>query len=399
MSYSLDGIYNNTVWAIDSHTAALSKLQEQAATGQLISRASESPQDSHRLLGLYSDMRSMDSHLDTIGKVVASFETASVGAQNITGTFTDAQANFMNGLAISLPSSLAGVIDGYLETIVLNANIDHAGVKMFGGDRSNVNPYDVTRDSQGRITQVTYQGSQSERMVEVASGVDSAATFVGDNMFRFDDRQAPEFMSDDGAGNTKTGLVAGAGTQTVRGDVTLIVVDNGDNTFNFSIDGGVTYVTNISAGSGDIDVTNSITTEVLNIDTTNLAAGGTEYIRVPGTYDIFNSLINARDMLMNKDSMTSNEWNTMYNAMNITLGEVQDSVTRTFPTIGGRTQTLTSLENSLREVKFNTESEISQVQDADIAHVAVDLAKYQVLYEMSLTVASKLFSMSLLDYI
>ena len=31
MSYSLDGIYNNTVWAIDSHTAALSKLQEQAA--------------------------------------------------------------------------------------------------------------------------------------------------------------------------------------------------------------------------------------------------------------------------------------------------------------------------------------------------------------------------------
>ena len=85
--------------------------------------------------------------------------------------------------------------------------------------------------------------------------------------------------------------------------------------------------------------------------------------------------------------------------MNITLGDVQDSVTRTFPTIGGRTQTLSSLEDSLREIKFNAESEISQVQDADIAEVAVDLAKYQVLYEMSLSVASKLFSMSLLDYI
>ncbi|MCK5564100.1 MAG: hypothetical protein KAJ07_02545, partial [Planctomycetes bacterium] len=379
MSYSLDGIYNNTVWAIDSHTAALSKLQEQAATGQLISRASESPQDSHRLLGLYSDMRSMDGHLDTIGKVVASFETASIGTQNITGTFTDAQTNFMNGLAVSLPSSLAGVIDGYLETIVLNANIDHAGVKMFGGDRSDVNPYVVTRDGQGRITQVTYQGSQSERTVEVATGVDSAATFVGDNMFKFDDRQSPEFMSDDGAGNTKTGLVVGAGTQTVRGDVTLTVTDNGGGNFDLSIDDGASSVA-VTAASGDVAVTHSVTGEVFYVNTASISSGGTEYIRVPGTYDIFNSLMNARDMLLNKDSMTNNEWNTMYNDMNVTLGEVQESVTRTFPTIGGRTQTLSSLEDSLREIKFNTESEISQVQDADIAHVAVDLAKYQVLY-------------------
>ncbi len=399
MSYSLDGIYNNTVWAIDSHTAALSKLQEQAATGQLISRASESPQDSHRLLGLYSDMRSIDSHLNTIGKVVNGFTMASEGVEFITSGLSKAGTAFMGNLNQTQPSSLAGDMDGQLEQMVLFANTDHAGVRMFGGDRSDVDPYVVTRDGQGRIIQVTYQGSQSERMVEVAAGIDTASTFVGDNMFKFDDRQAPEFVSDDGAGNTKTGLVAGAGPHTVRGDVTLIVVDNGDTTFNFSIDGGVTYVTNVSAGSGDIDVTNSITTEVLNVDTTDLAVGGTEYIRVPGTYDIFNSLINARDMLLNKDSMTTSEWNTMYNAMNVTLGDVQDSVTRTFPTIGGKIQTLSSLEDSFREIKFNTESEISQVQDADIAHVAVDLAKYQILYEMSLTVASKLFSMSLLDYI
>lgn len=399
MSYSLDGIYNNTVWAIDSHTTALSKLQEQAATGQVISRASEGPQDSHRILGLYSDMRSMEGHLETIGKVVSSFETASVGAQNITGTLTDAQANFMDGLATSLPSSLAGVIDGYLETIVLNANIDHAGIKMFGGDRSNVDPYTVTRDAQGRIDRVIYQGSQSERMVEVATGVDSASTFVGDNMFKFDNRQAPEIMSDDGnGGNTRTGLVVGAGTQTVRGDVTLTVTDNGGGNFDLSIDGGASTVA-VTAASGDVAVTNSVTGEVFYVNTAGISAGGTEYIRVPGTYDIFNSLMNARDMLLNKDSMGTAEWNRMYNDMNVALGEVQDSVTRTFPTIGGRIQTLSSLEDSLGEIKFNAESEISQVQDADIAEVAVDLAKYEVLYQMSLSVASKLFSMSLLNYI
>ena len=62
-------------------------------------------------------------------------------------------------------------------------------------------------------------------------------------------------------------------------------------------------------------------------------------------------------------------------------------------------QTLTNLKNSLEDIKANADEEISARQDADITQVAVDLARYQVLYEMSLQVAAKMFSMSLMDFI
>jgi flagellin-like hook-associated protein FlgL len=81
------------------------------------------------------------------------------------------------------------------------------------------------------------------------------------------------------------------------------------------------------------------------------------------------------------------------------MHNVEDKVTRAFPKIGGRISTLTTLQNSLESIKYNTEDEISRLQDADIAQVAVDLAKHELLYEMSLVVASKMFSLSLMNFL
>ena len=50
-------------------------------------------------------------------------------------------------------------------------------------------------------------------------------------------------------------------------------------------------------------------------------------------------------------------------------------------------------------MQWNTEDEISRLQDADIAQVAMDLARHDVLYQMSLAVAAKMFKLSLLDFI
>jgi hypothetical protein len=45
------------------------------------------------------------------------------------------------------------------------------------------------------------------------------------------------------------------------------------------------------------------------------------------------------------------------------------------------------------------DEEISLLRDADVTQVAIDLARYQVLYEMSLNVAAKMFDLTLLDYL
>ena len=81
------------------------------------------------------------------------------------------------------------------------------------------------------------------------------------------------------------------------------------------------------------------------------------------------------------------------------LALVEQKLVRAYPMIGGRLETLTNLKGSLEDIKMNADEEISARQDADITQVAVDLARYEVLYEMSLQVAAKMFSMSLMDFI
>ena len=66
--------------------------------------------------------------------------------------------------------------------------------------------------------------------------------------------------------------------------------------------------------------------------------------------------------------------------------------------VGGRIATLTTLKNGIEDMKFNTEEAMSEIRDADIAQIAVDLARREVLYQMSLSIASKMFSISLLDF-
>jgi flagellin-like hook-associated protein FlgL len=67
--------------------------------------------------------------------------------------------------------------------------------------------------------------------------------------------------------------------------------------------------------------------------------------------------------------------------------------------VGGRIGTLLTLKNSIEDMKFNADEEISRLQDADITQVAVDLARHEVLYQMSLSVAARMFSLSLMDFI
>jgi len=400
MSYSLESIFNSASWAISNHSLALFKLQEQASTGQEINRPSDDSQQAYQILGLRDDVRSMEHYVDIMDtKLISRLTTASIACQNITSMLADAKVAVTAASSTSGSSILAEKIDGLLESLMVQVNWRESGHNLFGGADSDVVPYVVTRDSSDKITMVTYQGSTGDRKVEVAPGVEYSAVLIGENLFKSDDRQAPVFMSADDSGNTRTGLTVGSGTQTVRGDITLLVVDQGGGNFDLSIDGGASYVVGVTAGSGDIDITNSITGEVLNVDTTNLSNGGTEYIRVPGTYDIFNVLINARDMLNNEDTMLSSEWNSMLNATLGSMTTVQTNVSKSFPTIGGKIETLTTLSDSLKEIKFNAESEISQLQDADIAQVAVELSQHQILYEMSLSVAARLFSMSLMDFL
>jgi flagellin-like hook-associated protein FlgL len=81
------------------------------------------------------------------------------------------------------------------------------------------------------------------------------------------------------------------------------------------------------------------------------------------------------------------------------LDELENLLAQTQASMGMKIGFLSKLENSLKDREYNTEDETTRLQQADIAQVAIDLSRREVLYEMSLSVAAKLLSMSLLDYL
>ena len=245
-------------------------------------------------------------------------------------------------------------------------------------------------DPTGKITRVIYQGSRDEQKVEVVKGMEMSALLVGDNLFGAGSAQGLTFYG-------QTGAAPGSGTSSIRGDVFLNIRQSGGD-FELSIDGDNWFAVT-DENKANVAVLNPTTGEVLYVDASSLTSAGKEPIRATGTFDMFNVLISARDLLNNAEGLTESQMMEMISDTIGVMQQVEAKVVQAFPVVGGRMQTLTSLRDSIEEMKWNTDEEIGRLYDADVTQVAIDLARYSVLYEMSLNVAAKMFRMSLLDFL
>lgn len=394
MSGSLNNIYNNVSFALNLHTEALAYLQEQASTGARINRASDGPSAAYQILGLNSQERSLENYIDNLSGVVGRLEISSSIIGDMVSELTEAKTRLTqisNGIYGEEGQQRAAEgINDILEQIVLLANTKHNNQYLFGGSDTDSAPYVVERTN-GKITSVTYQGSLEGQNIELAPGVQLNAFYVGDNIFRSDNRSDPVFLGD-------TGAKAGTGTSSVSGDVWLTVIHDGSN-YKLSIDDGASYVTVPVGGDTNQAVTDSRTGHVLYVDSTEIGSTGVEMVCVPGTYNMFDILISIRDLLGNERGLSNAELQELLINSFSPLDEINNLLVQAEVSIGSKIGFLSNLEDSLEELKYNAGDEATRLQEADIAQVAIDLSRREVLYQMSLAVAAKLMSMSLLDFL
>ena len=393
MSGTLNSIYNNVNFALHLHADALARLQEQASTGSRVNRASDDPSVAHRILGLNSQRRSLENYMDNISQAINTLEISSTIVNDITSAIAETKVDLtqITGGIYDQEGRerAADSINDTLEQMLTSANSRYTNQYLFGGGDTGSVPY-VAERTNGEITSVTYQGSSQGRNIEVAPGLESSAFYVGDTIFCSDSRSAPVFLGD-------TGAKAGTGTSNVSGDVWLTVTGSAGN-YDISIDDGLTTF-NTDGTDTNLAVTDSRTGQVLYIDTTDINSTGVAMVRIPGTYDIFNTLISIRDLLRNERGLTDTQLTEAISSSISSLEEVRSHLTGKSVSIGSRIEFLDNLKDTLENVKFNTEDETTLLQQADIAQVAVDISRREVLYQMSLSVAGKLMSMSLLDFI
>jgi flagellar hook-associated protein 3 FlgL len=394
MSGSLSSIYNGISFALRQHTIAMVKLQEQVASGSRVNRASDDPTGAYQILGLNSQQKSLDNYIENIlsasdilslsDTIIGSIKQALSAVRNtvsqvISGTYSE-----------DARQRAAEQVNQMLEQVVQLANTQQSGQYLFGGGKSGTAPYTVER-TDGKITSVIYNGASDQRGIEVGPGVQMDILPAGDQIFCSDGRSEPVFSS-------VTGAKSGTGTSSVRGDVWLTVINDGSN-YKISIDDGLTYTTVPAGGQTNQAATDSRTGKVLYIDTTAINATGVELVRVPGTYDVFSTLISIRDILQNDRGLSADQLQQFRSGVFSSLDEVTNLLVQATVANGTKTNFLDDLKNNLTAVKYQAEDGISAIEDADIAQISIDLSRREILYQMSLSVAAKMMSLSLLDYI
>jgi flagellar hook-associated protein 3 FlgL len=393
MSGALSNIYNNVSFALYLHTDAMANLQEQVSTGSRINRISDDPAAAYRVLGLNTNEKSLENYINNLSEVIGILELSSTILDNITSNFTETQIRITQITSGTYDEAArkktAEGINDILEQTVSLANTKHMDQYIFGGTDTGSAPYTVER-TDGKITRVTYQGSFENRDIEVAPSMESSAFYIGDNIFRTNDRSAPVFIGD-------TGSKAGTGTSSVRGGVWLTVTGSAGN-YNLSIDDGLSTF-NTDGTDTNLAVTDSRTGEVLYVDTTEIAGTGVDLVNIPGTYDIFNTLIIIRDVLENEKGLSDAQVREQLNHLPSLVEETNKLLVQSEVSIGSKIGFLDEIKNSLKDIQYNIEDESTRLQEADIAQIAIDLSRREVLYQMSLSVAARLMSMSLLDFL
>jgi len=395
MSGTLLSIYNNVGFALNLQAAAMARLQEQISSGSRINRASDDPSAAYRILGLNSENRLLENYTDNIQQAMDKLGISS----NIVGDIKSVISNekvHLTQIASGTYSEggrnqLAEEINDALEQVLTLANTRHMNQYLFGGGNTSTAPY-VAQRSNGEITSVTYEGSFDGRYVEVAPGLETNIFSVGDDIFRSDSRDTPVFFGD-------TGAAAGTGTSSVRGYVWLTVTYNETSgNYELSIDGGASTVA-VEGDTSNVAVTDSQTGRVLYVDGSNITATGANVVSVPGTCDIFNALISIRDILKNESGFSNAIIGQLVNSAISSLSELENRLAEKSVFVGSKVGFLQCLNDTLGNIKASTEDETTSLQQADISQLALDLSRSEVLYQMSLAVASRLVSLSLLDFI
>ena len=363
------------------------KLQEQISSGKRVSRPSDDP-GSFSLIQQFRQTEScLAQYTTNATRLTERLQTADAKLQDaveITHRVSEIIVSASDSSKTPVDRQAMGKeVNQYLEEMVNIANTNPEGEYIFAGLRSDTAAYSVTRDADGNITAVTYNGSTETRMVEVGAGV-----YVPANIPGSDTTSAQAIFQ-----TSETDIFANLILLRDR----LMAGENLVDEEQFTVDAGTDILT----------VANRYATgAVVELSSTDTLPGGlsadTEYyaIRVSATeIQLAASLEDARagiaidiydagtgDLGIKQQSLAENTRDLDHlNAILSTLGAYEERVEFNSDLLAARQL----------EVDGNLEDE----ESLDIASAVTDLANKKTAYEAALSVTSALLSTSLLDYI
>ena len=114
--------------------------------------------------------------------------------------------------------------------------------------------------------------------------------------------------------------------------------------------------------------------------------------------DLFSDAMNT--IISLREALQADPFDT--DAMSATLTDVEDAldtVSGQLAVVGAKMARVTDATTRLETSQVNLKGLLSEVEDADLAEVAVLLTEQQLVYETALEVTGSIMQMSLLDFL
>ena len=289
------------------HTANISKLQQQIASGLRISRPSDDPFGTKTILSRNALVGQFETQQDTLNQAADRLNQANTELLSVSDLLVQARdiaSQARSALDDSELRNYASEIDTILRQVRGTGNAQFDGQYLFSGDTANTPPYTQSGDD------YSYQGSNASLKVSFFGKGSIEVVYSGQRVFGDTDRQATYMTSNTGAKpgagtdtstqntqlivrHTATTFQAGsgisAGTSSVGGD--NIIGAMGDHALTINDTSGTGAFGTISLNGGppiawdssqtDLAVT-GLTGEIVHVNTTAITAGFSGSIDLAG---------------------------------------------------------------------------------------------------------------------
>lgn len=168
---------------------------------------------------------------------------------------------------------------------------------------------------------------------------------------------------------------------------------------DLSLDGGATFTNVTEFAKNSIQVNNSNDESVLYVNTENLNRTGTENVRYSGTFDVFTTLAELRDLLRNDKGMPDSTVRDRIANLLPEVDSAHNAVLDGLRELGFRSSSMDVLQNRVEGLRISRTESLSLVEDTDIAASILELQRQDLSYQTALQVSARVLQTSLQGFL
>ena len=398
MRISTAQLYQQGVEAFGSQQEKLARLQQQISTGVRLSKPSDDPAASSRVLGLEQtialaqqyqvNITLADNRLSREDSTLSSVETEVLRLRELAIQANSGSIDQVGTQAIAVEMS-----ERLQALLSLTNTRDANGDFLFAGYQNKTAPFNLTQT--GSIQHIVYNGDEGQRALQISESRQITVDNSGSEIFL--QLPAVTALNETAAvANTGTGAIAPAhvfdGSVYAPGNYEIRFT--GPAVYDvFDVGAGVNIVTGATYVDGtDIDF------QGIRASVTGAPAAGDVFTVSQGQYkDIFETVQNMVDTLQSSVSIPQKEANignflTDVDAFFTRVLEVRTSV-------GGRLNSLDAQRDANEANILVTQSTLSQVRDTDLAAAISQLTLEQTTLDAAQAVFARITSSSLFNFL